>query len=216
MENQKQEAESKRNGIELLENVIKSNERNRASNLEVMKQNLNVQHDIKDIINSNKQMQTNLLEIMKKYDEIFELYNFEQSQRAEFIARIPDRIDVTLSQNTIDFYDNFHKKEKRRETLIWSGVGITVIAVLVLIISANFASRWYRESIKAKSELRESILTEIADEGKKIYDVKEIKILMENKQLIQLWIKNNPKNAEDFLRFKDGYNASRDFSQGFR
>lgn len=79
----------------------------------------------------------------------------------------------------------------------------------MFIISINFATNWYKESIKVKSELRQDILNEIAGEGKKIYDENEIKILTENTQVMQLWIKNNPKKAEDFLRFKDGFEASK-------
>ena len=66
---------------------------------------------------------------------------------------------------------------------------------------------WYKESIRSKSELRQNILNEIAGEGKKIYDENEVKVLTDNTKLMQLWIKNNPKKAEDFLRFKDGYDA---------
>jgi LPS sulfotransferase NodH len=29
------------------------------------------------------------------------------------------------------------------------------------------------------------------------------KILKENTEIMQLWMKNNPKKAEDFLRFKE-------------
>ena len=57
-----------------------------------------------------------------------------------------------------------------------------------MIISINFATKWYKESIKAKSELRQDILNEIAGEGKKIYDEKEMKILSENTEIMQLWI----------------------------
>ncbi|MBO6186266.1 MAG: hypothetical protein J6O88_16525, partial [Chryseobacterium sp.] len=102
----------------------------------------------------------------------------------------------------------FEKDIKWKKIFIWSGVGIFVFSVVVLIASINFATNWYKESIKAKSELREEILNEIADEGKKIYNENEIKILCENTQIMQLWIKNNPKKAEDFLRFKDGFEAS--------
>jgi hypothetical protein len=84
---------------------------------------------------------------------------------------------------------------------------VLILAILVLIISINFATNWYKESIKAKSELRQDILKEIADEGKKIYDENEVKMLQENTKVMQLWIKNNPKKAEDFLRFRDGYEA---------
>jgi hypothetical protein len=77
------------------------------------------------------------------------------------------------------------------------------------MFSITFATNWYKESIKAKSELRQDILNEIAVEGKKIYDENEIRILSKNTQVMQLWIKNSPKKAEDFLRFKDGYEANR-------
>lgn len=82
-----------------------------------------------------------------------------------------------------------------------------ILGTLIFIVSINFATNWYKESIKAKSELRQDILNEIADEGKKIYDENEIKMLQENTEVMQLWIKNNPKKGEDFLRFKDGFNA---------
>jgi len=41
----------------------------------------------------------------------------------------------------------------------------------------------------------------------KIYDENEIEILSENTKIMQLWIKNNPKKAEHFLQFKNGFEA---------
>jgi hypothetical protein len=37
-----------------------------------------------------------------------------------------------------------------------------------------------------------------------------VKALSENTKLMQLWINSNPKKAEDFLRFKDGYEARKE------
>ena len=85
-----------------------------------------------------------------------------------------------------------------------------VLGILIFIISINFATNWYKESIKAKSELRQDIINEIADEGKKIYDENEVKKLQENTTVMKLWIKKNPKKAEDFLRFKDGFEANKE------
>ena len=62
-----------------------------------------------------------------------------------------------------------------------------------MIFSIFFATNWYKESIKSKSELRQDILNEIAGEGKRIIDEKEIKILKENTEIMQLWMKNNHK-----------------------
>ena len=208
MENQKQNDGTKSNGMELLENVIKSNEKNIASNEANIEQFVKVEFVVEDFINSSKHIQTGLRDVSAKYDDVEKLYELEQVKRTEFLANIPTKIETVLSQETIDFYDNFENKVKRLEKFIWSGIGVTVFSVLLLIISINFATKWYKESIKAKSELRQDILKEIAGEGKKIYEEKEIKILSENTEIMQLWIKNNPKKGEDFLRFKDGFEAS--------
>ena len=105
--------------------------------------------------------------------------------------------------------EDFGKNIKWKKKFIWSGIGVFIFAVLVFIASINFATNWYTESIKAKSELRQDILEEIADEGKKIYDENEVKMLKENTKVMQFWIKNNPNKAEDFLRFKDGFEAGK-------
>ena len=91
-----------------------------------------------------------------------------------------------------------------------------ILGILILVISINFATNWYKESIRSKSEIRADILNEIAQEGKKIYDENEVKVLSENTKLMQFWIKNNPKKAEHFLRFKDGYEAKKSEKQPFR
>ncbi|AZA46910.1 hypothetical protein EG346_01170 [Chryseobacterium carnipullorum] len=210
MENQNQNEDTKSNGMELLENVIKSNEKNIASNEANIEQFVKVEFVVEDFINSSKHIQTGLRDVNAKYDDVDKLYELEQVKRSEFLANIPTKIETVLSQETIDFYGNFENKVKRLEKFIWSGIGVSVFSVLLMIISINFATKWYKESIKAKSELRQDILNEIAGEGKKIYDEKEIKILSENTEIMQLWIKNNPKKGEDFLRFKDGFDARKE------
>ena len=209
MENQQQNDETKSNGMELLKNVIKSNERTVASNDENIEQCVKVQFDIEDLMSSFKHMQTDLLEVKTKYSEVVEFYEIEQSKRAEFLTNVPTKIEAVLSQETIDFYGNLEKRMKRKEKIIWSGFGTFILGIFTMILSINFASNWYKESIKAKSEIRQDILNEIADEGKKIYNENEITILRENTEIMQLWMKNNPKKAEDFLRFKDGFEASK-------
>jgi hypothetical protein len=185
MENENQE--SKSNGMELLENVLKSNERNIASNLENKESNAEVKADIKNLVLAIGQLQLDF----------------------EAVKEIPTKIEIVLSQETKGFYEDFYKKMKMKEKFNWSGLGIIILGIFTFVLSSTFATNWYKESIKAKSELRQDILNEIADEGKKIYYEKEFIILSENTQVMQLWIKNNPKKAEDFLRFKDGFEASK-------
>ena len=210
MENQKQNDGTKSNGMELLENVIKSNEKNIASNEANIEQFVKVEFVMEDFINSSKHIQTGLRDVSAKYDNVEKLYELEQVKRTEFLANIPTKIETVLSQETIDFYGNLKKETKRKEKFMWSGFGTFILGIFTLILSISFATQWYKESIKAKSELRQDILNEIAGEGKKIYDEKEIKILSENTEIMQLWIKNNPKMAVDFLRFKDGFDARKE------
>ncbi|WP_426474203.1 hypothetical protein [Chryseobacterium balustinum] len=178
--------ESKSNGMELLENVVKSNERNTASNFENRESNAEVKADIKDLLLAIGQLQLDF----------------------EAVKEIPNKIEIVLSQETKGFYEDFYKKMKMKEKFNWSGLGVFILGIFTFVLSITFATNWYKESIKAKSELRQDILKEIADEGKKIYDENEVKILSENTKIIQHWIRNNPKKAEDFLKFKDGYEAN--------
>lgn len=207
MENKNQNEESKSSGMELLEDVVKSNENNIASNLENKESYAEVKADIEDLVLAIGQLQLDFEVVKEIPNEVLAFYEEEQLARNQHLTNIATIIKAVISQKTIDFLESLQKTAKRMEKFIWSGIGVAIFAVLVLIISINFATNWYKESIKAKSELRQDILKEIADEGKKIYKENEIKILTENTQVMQLWIKSNPKKAEDFLQFKDGFEA---------
>lgn len=165
--------------------------------------------DIEDLVLAIGQMQLYFEAVNEFHNETLKFYELEHSKRAEFLANIPTKTETVLSKETIDFYENFEKKMKRKEKVIWSGFGTFILGIFTWVISIFFATNWYKESIKSKSELRQDILNEIAGEGKRIIDEKEIKILKENTEIMQLWIKNNPKKAEDFFRFKEGFEASK-------
>jgi len=201
MENENRE--SKSNGMELLENVIKSN-------MENIEQNIKLHFTIKDHTTLLNDFKISLEDGQSINNETVVFFKLVQAKITELITSIPTQIETVLSKEAKDYLEDFGKNIKWKKKFIWSGIGVAIFAVLVLILSINFATNWYKESIKAKSELRQDILNEIADEGKKIYKENEIKILTENTQVMRLWIKNNPKKAEDFLRFKDGFEASKE------
>ena len=201
MENENKE--SKSNGMELLENVIKSNKEN-------IDQNIKLHFAIEDHTTLLNDLKISLEDGQSINNETVVFFKLVQAKITELITSIPTQTEMVLSKETKDYLDGFRKDVRWKKKFICSGIGIFVFAVLVLIASINFSTNWYKESIKAKSELRQDILNEVADEGKKIYDENEITILRENTQIMQLWIKNNPKKAEDFLRYKDGYNASKE------
>ncbi|AZI54749.1 hypothetical protein EIB75_05560 [Epilithonimonas vandammei] len=200
MENQKPNDESKSSGMELLENVISSNERN-------IESTAGLKGDVEDLVTIIHEAQFNIKNTNEIFEEMKEFSKVEQLKREEFVKMIPTKFETFFSEETLGHLDDFKKQLKITVKFIKAGIVIFILAILVLIISVNLATQWYKESIKAKSELRQDILNEIADEGKKIYDENEIKMLQDNTTVMQLWIKNNPKKAVDFLRFKDGFEA---------
>jgi hypothetical protein len=69
------------------------------------------------------------------------------------------------------------------------------------------ASKWYSESIRAKSEIREEILDEIKKDGKAIFEIKDYDQLKYNTDLMNKWMKKNPKDGEEFMKFKEGFES---------
>ncbi|HAP96449.1 hypothetical protein [Epilithonimonas hominis] len=210
MENQKQNDDSKSSGMELLEKVIKSNERNVASNDKNIESNIELKSDIERFLSVMVEAQKDLGIVNQSGKDIVGFYEKEQIARGQFLASIPTQIEAVLGKETREYLEDFQNRAKRSGDFTWGGIGTMISGTLILIISINLATNWYKESIKSKGELRQDILNEIADEGKKIYDENEVKMLEKNTKVMQLWIKNNSKKAEDFLRFKDGFEANKE------
>ena len=209
MESNNQIEESKTDGFELLEKVIKSNEENIKSNEDKIKLYVKLRFMFEDHLKMMGQTQLDFEAVGETYEDAMKFHELESVKRTEFLKNIPTKIEAVLSPETVEDFEKINSKMKEMKIITWSGLGTMILGILILVISINFATNWYKESIKAKSELRQNILNEIAGEGKKIYDESEVKALSENTKLMELWIKNNPKKAEDFLRFKDGYEAKK-------
>ena len=209
MENNNQIEEPKSDGFELLENVIRSNEENIKSNNNRIEIYSKLAFALEDHLTIMGQTQLDFEVVTETYRDAMRFYELESVKRTEFLKNFPTNIEAVLAPETVGHFEKIDSKIKEMKFLTWSGLGTMILAILILVISINFATNWYKGSIKAKSELRQNILNEIAGEGKKIYNENEVKALSENTKLMQLWIKNNPKKAEDFLRFKDGFEASK-------
>ncbi len=65
----------------------------------------------------------------------------------------------------------------------------------------------YSECIRAKNEIRQEILDEIKRDGKAIYKNDDYNQLKYNTDLMNKWMKKNPKDGEKFMRFKDGFES---------
>ena len=209
MENDDQIEESKSDGFKLLENVIRSNEDNIKSNNNRIEIYSKLAFALEDHLTIMGQTQLDFEVVAETYQDAMKFHELESVKRTEFLKNIPTKIEAVLSPETVEDFEKINSKMKEMKIVSWSGLGTMILGILILVISINFATNWYKESIRSKSEIRADILNEIADEGKKIYNENEVKVLTDNTKLMQLWIKNNPKKAEDFLRFKDGYEAKK-------
>ena len=86
---------------------------------------------------------------------------------------------------------------------------IAALFLSVLITAGNifFTKQCYAESNKSKSEIRREILDEIKNDSQSIYKDEDYRQLQHNIELMKKWMEKNPKDAKNFLRFKDGYES---------
>lgn len=190
------------NGLELLKKVIETNERN-------TEQGIKTAFVYEDLLNIKGETESTMRRFNATILKLSESLEKEAQERNGFIERIPKTIEITPSEDYLNLNKSFDKNSKFVKNIFYGMIVSLFFSVLTTAGNIFFAKQWYAESIKSKSEIRQEILDELAIERKKIYDENEITILKDNTEIMQLWIKNNPKDAKMFLRFKDGFEASK-------
>ena len=200
MENQEH---NQNNGLELLKKVIETNERN-------TEQGIKTEFVYEDLLNIKGATESTMRRFNATILKLSESLEKEGQERNEFIERIPKTIEIRPSEDYLNLNKALEKNSKFMKTIFYGMITTLFLSVLTTAGNIFFTKQWYAESIKSKSEIRQEILDELAIDRKKIYNENEITILKDNTKIMQLWIKNNPKDAKNFLRFKDGYEASRE------
>ena len=120
---------------------------------------------------------------------------------------IPKSIKTDLSENTLSRLEHFEKKSKSLKYLLIGSFSCFGIAIIVMFLSFYFSKQWYDTSIKTKEEIRSQIFKEMRAEGKEFYDIEVFNQLKMNTDIINKWIEKKPKEARNFLQFKEGYEA---------
>ena len=129
--------------------------------------------------------------------------NKEAEKREAFLVRLSELSKVDLSEEAVQTLNGFQNKYR----FLLVGIGILVFSFMVLLTSFYFTRQFYSASIRSKSELRHEILDEIHKDGKAIYKVEDYQQLQHNTELMNKWLRKNPKDGEKFLRFKDGFES---------
>lgn len=187
---------TEKDGMEILNQVIESCKANIESNTET-------KASIEDYMNVSSELEQSVSTLTNIIDETSGIYKKENEAFKETVSQIPKKIIAELSEQSLEALNII----KRKTNLVWVIFGTIFLAFLIILLSGNFALKWYSESIRSKSELRQEILSEFEKDGKQLYLKDDIQQLKNNTELVQKWINKNPKDAEKFLRFKDGYEA---------
>ena len=177
---------SQDSGIELLHLVIESNKAVEISGKAIFHMYCDIKEDVK---------------------KIHILAQEENLKRETLFKSIPDKIIAEISPESVLQLEKFNRKTEIVKYLVFGSLAILLISFFVLTATIYLGKNWYRESIRTKTEVREEILKEIKNENKAIYETEQIKQLEHNTTLMKKWMKKNPKDAEKFLKFKEGYES---------
>lgn len=161
----------------------------------------------------NRVIESNQENILTNQATLIAIANFEklakmeEEHRRKFVEPLPPEMEIRIPDEHLQVIKSFNKTVLKSKNLQYFQLGSVAGALLIILISCYFAVKWYSESIRAKSELRQEILDEVKNDGKGIYKVEEVKQLQHNTELMNKWMQRNPKAAEKFLRYKDGYES---------
>lgn len=221
MENQEMDS-----GLELLKKVIKSNE----ENIEELIKASFAHEDLLNLLGETESTLRVASYTLENYKKVFvrtshilentpKTFEYQASKeelkaRERFINSIPKSIEAhipeKLEKDLILLNRNISKVNGISSVFKYSilgGIGSLVLSIILLGVGGYFTKKWYAESIKTKEEIRKELLIEFENKGKGVYDVKSYEKLQYNTDLVNKWIKKYPKDADKFLRFKEGYEA---------
>ena len=188
------------NGLELLNKVIKSNE----DNIEKLADVVFVYQDILNLVGEFQSSASSLNHRINNFETSFKDISKQIENTTKFI---PKNIKMDLSENTLSRLEHFEKKSKSLKYLLLGSFSCLGIAIIVMFLSFYLSKQWYDTSIKTKEEIRSQIFKEMRSEGKEFYDIEVFNRLKMNTEIINKWIERNPKQGNNFLKFKEGYEA---------
>lgn len=188
------------NGLELLNKVIKSNE----DNIEKLADVVFVYQDILNLVGEFQSSASSLNHRINNFETSFKDISKQIENTTKFI---PKNIKMDLSENTLSRLEHFEKKSKSLKYLLIGSFSCLGIAIIVMFLSFYLSKQWYSTSIKTKEEIRSQIFKEMRAEGKEFYDIEVFNRLKMNTEIINKWIERNPKQGNNFLKFKEGYEA---------
>lgn len=173
-------------GFELLNKVIQSNEKNASSIQEFVKKQTEFITVMNGLLTELKQVETHIKQIA---DEI---------PKTVYLVHSPE------TQASVDgLKDQLNRKDFRK---YYSSI-MLVLALLIIVAAGSLSRKWFSESIRTKTEIRQQILEEIRDDDRSIYKVKDFQQLQHNTDMMNKWMDAYPKAGNEFMKFKKGFES---------
>jgi len=152
-----------------------------------------------------KVIESNQENILTNQSALIAIANFEklaaleEERRKSYAESISHNLEIRMADEHLEVVKSWDKNMLKSKNLHFLLLGSVAVSLLVASVSGYFATKWYAESIKAKSELRQEILDEIKNDDKAIYNVKDYNQLERNTDIMNKWMRKNPKDAEKFF-----------------
>lgn len=175
-----------KDGFELLNKVIHSNEINASS------------------IQEFAQKQTESIKFMSRLLTDLKLMETHIKQIAD---EIPKTVYLVHSPETQASVDGLKDQLNRRDFRKYYSSIMLVLALLIIVAAGSLSRKWFSESIRTKTEIRQQMLEEIRDDGRSIYKVKDFQQLQHNTDMMNKWMDAYPKAGNEFMKFKKGFES---------
>ncbi|QQM28205.1 hypothetical protein [Elizabethkingia sp. M8] len=195
-----QQNQAPTDGFELLKKVIETNEA-------TIEHYIMLKNSREDIIGMDQKIEDTLKMLHETLEKTWEFSALEEQKMQDLLDSIPKSIEANLSSKANMQLEQFEKKSKLVKIIFYGMITALLLSVFITVGNIFFAKQWYIESIRSKTEIRQEVLDKIQNDGQSIYKVEDYRQLQHNTELMNKWIEKKPKDAEKFLRFKDGYES---------
>ncbi|MCL1680614.1 hypothetical protein M2T92_16365 [Elizabethkingia miricola] len=187
-------------GFELLKKVIETNEA-------TIEHYIMLKNSREDIIRMDQKIEDTLKMLHETLEKTEKFSTLEEQKMQALLDSIPKSIEANLSSSANMQLEQFENKSKLVKIVFYGMITALFLSVFITTGNIFFAKQWYVESIRNKTEIQQEVLDKIQNDGKSIYKVEDYRQLQHNSELMNKWIEKKPKDAEKFLRFKDGYES---------
>lgn len=165
--------------------------------------------------------------IIKTFDEKIDGYLNELSQKNKKFQQEHNRVLIRFNQKIEEHINSlvlknqkaiveidqriarqneqinaFEKRTKFLKTTMFTCIILLLISVLSTIISFNYSTQWYKESVLTKQEAKEELLKEFEKKNLKLYNADIYNAIEAEHQIMEDWISKNPKDSRKFVEYR--------------